>query len=109
MTAEQREAIETLRMIADDYGFPYTQSMKRAIRLVDEFLTTSGWIKTSERMPEIGQEVLATHENWKGSCIVAKYEQDDDYTIEWLVWTQGTDKWDLHLVSHWQPLPEPPK
>ncbi len=64
------------------------------------------WIKTSERIPEQGQNVLI-------------YFPDNPY-VNSSVWIVMFDKYlgcfcdytkfiDLKDISHWMPLPEPPK
>lgn len=49
------------------------------------------WISVKERLPEYGQYVLA-------------YSADDDYmTVE------ARRKFDAFQITHWMPLPQPPK
>lgn len=49
------------------------------------------WISVKERLPEDGKYVLA-------------YSADDDYmTVE------ARHKFDAFQITHWMPLPEPPK
>ena len=67
------------------------------------------WIPCSERMPEIGQEVLAFYPRWfdpgiKGfsGCCVASFDG--------LVWdVHGEFNPGQKDITHWQPLPAVPK
>ena len=54
------------------------------------------WIPVTERLPEYGQEVLVYTGNMK-KPIVMGYK----------FWKKDYDSW-CH-VTHWMPLPEPPK
>ena len=61
------------------------------------------WIPVTERLPEKGQEVLVfdTRENWTG---FAWLRPDETWTA------LGFDfPFDLGEVTHWMPLPQPPK
>ena len=65
----------------------------------------SKWIKCSERMSELNQDVLAWHRH--GFCMMGFYRQTKNpntYQIEWLI-INGSGVID---ATHWQPLPEPP-
>lgn len=60
----------------------------------------SGWIKCSDRMPEDMADVLVTD----GEEVKSMWWNGD----EWDSWVSkySIDSWD---VTHWMPLPEPPK
>ena len=71
--------------------------------LIDNGVTVQEWIPVTERLPEKGQEVLVfdTRENWTG---FAWLRPDETWTA------LGFDfPFDLGEVTHWMPLPEPPK
>ena len=71
--------------------------------LLSHGVTVQEWIPVTERLPEKGQEVLVfdTRENWTG---FAWLRPDETWTI------LGFDfHFDLGEVTHWMPLPEPPK
>lgn len=65
----------------------------------------SEWISVNEKLPEVGQNVLIYYPKWDGDEIqVAKLDCDAltfDICGEFNV---GTG-----VVTHWMPLPEPPK
>ena len=71
--------------------------------LLDSGVTVQEWISVTERLPEKGEEVLVfdTRENWTG---FAWLRPDETWTA------LGFDfPFDLGEVTHWMPLPEPPK
>lgn len=71
--------------------------------LLSHGVTVQEWIPVTERLPEKGQEVLVfdTRENWTG---FAWLRPDETWTA------LGFDfPFDLGEVTHWMPLPEPPK
>lgn len=63
------------------------------------------WVSVKDRLPEIGKSVLIYYPKWDGDEIqVAKLEDDGmmfDICGEFNI---GTG-----VVTHWMPLPEPPK
>lgn len=63
------------------------------------------WISVNDRLPEIGKSVLIYYPKWDGDEIqVAKLDSDGmtfDICGEFNIGTGA--------VTHWQPLPEPPK
>ena len=76
---------------------------KIADHLIANGVTVQEWIPVTERLPEKGQEVLVfdTRENWTG---FAWLRPDETWTA------LGFDfPFDLGEVTHWMPLPEPPK
>ncbi|WP_437609628.1 DUF551 domain-containing protein [Erwinia sp. V71] len=58
----------------------------------------SNWIKCSDRMPEDGQRVATLSGRNSYDAI---YQENNDEFISGLCKCLG--------VTHWQPLPEPPK
>lgn len=62
---------------------------------------TSRWISVEERLPEKGDVVLTV---WRGEIEFARY------TPHRLGWYNLTARYDSpNAVTHWMPLPEPPK
>ena len=71
--------------------------------LIAHGVTVQEWISVTERLPEKGEEVLVfdTRENWTG---FAWLRPDETWTA------LGFDfPFDLGEVTHWMPLPQPPK
>jgi hypothetical protein len=67
------------------------------------------WIKCSEILPEIGVSVLSTD----GELIATTSMNYNDYTKEyyWSYFSSGCGCCDTDMknVTHWMPLPSPPK
>jgi hypothetical protein len=62
------------------------------------------WISVKERLPELDRIVMA----YRSECIkamITKYRTHGDISFE--AWTDGNYK--IEGVTHWMPLPEPPK
>lgn len=75
--------------------------MRRGLRpssyLLEKIM--NNWIKTSERLPVVGQEVLFVDERFTVHC---GYFTDDWYSFSKGNWYGGED------ITHWQPYPELP-
>ena len=71
--------------------------------LVSHSVTVQDWIPVDERLPEKGEEVLVfdTRENWTG---FAWLNPDETWTALGFDFPLG-----LGEVTHWMPLPQPPK
>jgi hypothetical protein len=70
---------------------------------------TGGWIKAIEWLPELGESVLVSYLQ-KGARVVscaARYAKGDG-TAYWGEW-DSQEIFIIDNVTHWQPLPEPPK
>lgn len=63
-----------------------------AIKGVEIDQVKTGWIPVTERLPEVGMVVLV-------------YSEDDGVSVDY----HGGDSFGYALVTHWMPLPEPPK
>jgi hypothetical protein len=64
------------------------------------------WIKCSEKIPENGKNVLIAIKNNRYSWIDIGYIDGDGY------WTVDGEPWDREsdpAITHWMPLPMPPK
>ena len=71
--------------------------------LLDSGVTVQEWVSVTERLPEKGEDVLVFNirENWTG---FAWLRPDETWTA------LGFDfPFDLGEVTHWMPLPQPPK
>ena len=73
----------------------------RARKLIEEAPTVSGWIRVKDRLPENDNPVL-TWES-QGFAYVDNYRKEE----KWRKWQIG----DCYggIITHWMPLPEPPK
>lgn len=59
----------------------------------------SEWISVKDRLPDIGIEVLVYLSSYNGGSI----RTDQRYTNQSWMWYEDYD------ITHWMPLPEPPK
>lgn len=82
------------------YGEVYVSTKRIADHLIANGVTIQKWIPVSERLPEGGAIVLC----------------NTDYFVEVLQWDKRADVWvdqyrsyRKNYVTHWMPLPEPPK
>ena len=98
------EAIE--RLIA--YNEFWEKSAITAKEIIDKELPK--WISVKERLPEPETEVLAAFDDGYVWAMWQKWSLTDEYE-------EGESPFDyykdvgagLHTVTHWMPLPEPPK
>ena len=72
---------------------------EKAVKTVLDFIPC--WIPVTERLPEIGTVVLA---HGKRSATTGMFQGTDSKPQYWW-WKHNTIK----EVTHWMPLPEPPK
>ena len=79
----------------------YIQQLEQ--RLVEANETSPRWISVKKRLPEDGQKIIAAFRN-SGGWIVdqARYGNGEFDFASWAyVWDDN--------ITHWMPLPEPPK
>lgn len=106
-----REAADTIERLND---FDQTQSRKMLVKLqkaqeeLDE-MKRSGWISVKDRMPDDGEGVLALVSGKYGNATfesayeLAEYSKKEGWILCYFPEFADPD------VSHWMPLPEPPK
>jgi hypothetical protein len=63
------------------------------------------WISVKDRLPNKDTEVLCC--SVRGDLFIGKY-LEAIYTEDVYVFVD-TNRWDARSVTHWMPLPEPPK
>lgn len=64
----------------------------------------NGWIPCSERLPEDDSTVWVTYINYGKELTATAY-----YDLESGYWYIGYFDYKTKSVTHWQPLPQPPK
>lgn len=69
--------------------------------LIANGVTVQRWIPVAERLPENYQRVLCF--NYNGEYKVLRWNY-----IDWM-WNSGIEWLEEKYVTHWMPLPEPPK
>lgn len=76
------------------------------------------WISVKERLPEPNQDVLLIAHGWKGQLLYIGRLHHEEAKTSWLTGiTSMESEWRINgwsylktpLVTHWIPLPEPPK
>ena len=83
--------------------------VNEACRMGMEALERTRWIPCSERLPESNLEVLVIVSGKVGnitlvnSVEIGDFDRDEGWILE--MWPE----WEDPNVTHWQPLPEPPK
>ena len=83
--------------------------VNEACRIGMEALERTRWIPCSERMPESNLELLVIVSGKVGnitlvnSVEIGNFDRDEGWILE--MWPE----WEEPNVTHWMPLPEPPK
>lgn len=72
--------------------------------LIANGVTVQEWIPVSERLPEINGRVLVYRPGMPFEIHVARYSD-----IGWNRWDAIDDNTPHGAITHWMPLPEPPK
>lgn len=73
---------------------------------IDAPRAAHAWVKTSERMPDNDARKVLVIICGKGS---KRVELADYYCAQWSIGDEGYGLEEYETVTHWQPLPEPPK
>ncbi len=82
---------------------------------LDALKAAHAWIKTSERMPdpEVVVLVVSTQDYAEGEVCTAKCYTSPSGALVWEHYSSETGEAGMDIesayVTHWQPLPEPPK
>ena len=72
----------------------------------------SEWVSVKDRLPMFGCEVLVVNDD--GKCSVAVRTEESIHMMCWQIkyTVYDSDCWDdddCGVITHWMPLPEPPK
>ena len=93
-----------LLVAARKRAFDAEQRAQQLQTEVEALKAAHTWIKPSDRMPEGSCDVLGVV---KGTLMLLTYAPDDDPDRPWL--DENIGCYPTSYVTHWQPLPEPPK
>ena len=109
-----REKLIELLDGVQDYGFCRSTVEEPQCRVINSIIadnliangvTVQKWIPVSERLPREGEEVLVFgywHEKFQPlMCYLSPHRKG-----EWFTTVAGQQ---VYTVTHWMPLPEPPK
>jgi hypothetical protein len=67
-----------------------------------------GWISVEKRLPDEGEKVIVCQDGKKVCPIAVTYNNTRNFNKGW--WTiKIYESFPLENITHWQPLPEPPK
>lgn len=101
------EAIETLKVARAEVEWEYPIGIAAAIDLAISALERERWISVEERSPEPKYAVLGYAPRY-GNIFALYY----DSVCGWMVWSPISDEIlpaSQGNITHWKPLPEPPK
>ena len=85
----------------DEYGYRIDSDLMEAHSMAVNALSNA-WIPVSERLPDVGKRVLCSGPN--GGIFIAGTR----YCAGRVLWDDRT-RIGRRNVTHWMPLPEPPK
>ena len=74
-----------------------------ADHLVANGVTVPEWIPVDDRLPELGERVICTD----GCAVFEQYRVEPSYVYG--IWDRSGLKSPMQKVTHWMPLPQPPK
>lgn len=92
--------------VTDVVEMNYVENITLADHLIAHGVTIQRWIPVTERLPEKNTDVLAYRGNHIGDLMdVYTYKGDDEWDD-----TYGNRQYtEDEGITHWMPLPEPPK
>lgn len=102
---------------ANDYS-NHTEDEYIADTLLDNGVTVQEWISVTERLPEDEQEVLVIAHGWGRRLVYVGSHKRVEAQKSWLTGIANkSSEWSLWgwsylkepIVTHWMPLPQPPK
>lgn len=107
------EAFETLMQAIDKNDIAFGNGQFWAVHTVrqaciiadvDSHIRFGQWISVNDRLPRVGEYVIAYGDNGPKGCCMAFVGSDDEFICEingYYVEAYG--------ITHWMPLPEEPK
>ena len=98
---KEQQSFNNLKVPAD---LPEAGASAERISSVVRSDATTGWIKVSERLPEINIPVLAIIPDVFYPAYAFRANNADEYMVYYF---NGVKR--CNTVTHWMPLPEPPK
>ena len=102
-----REKEKLIEVLSKHIPYGYGTMCLIAEELISNGVTVQQWISVKDRLPEEKQLVLAVCKSGK---IFVGYYWNCHGTIIWAIKTaRDSTKNITQIVTHWMPLPEPPK
>lgn len=95
-----RDALEPFYESGTDPNDTYADMAFIRVEHIENAPAVNRWISCSERLPEYGEYVLFIRKNCE--VYVGYYDEKNTWNTDYQ-WFIGED------VTHWMPLPEPPK
>ena len=103
---KKSELIEYVRMLEYNYNVAVSFNRQQAENVKQ--LLDQKWIPVSERLPDVGIDVLVIKDNSDRNMAVWRlYRTIPNAQLYWE--DEVGDGLVLKAASHWMPLPEPPK
>lgn len=98
--------------------FVVDDNVEQAEYLIEHGVTVQEWISVDDRLPSDEQDVLVIAHGWDGRLMyVGSHKRVEaqkswltgitNKSSEWLLW--GWSYLKEQMVTHWMPLPKPPK
>ena len=90
----------------------YTDLEDIADHLIANGVTVQEWISVKDKLPPYNHDVLVYRPNMAMKILVDNYagyygEDDDEWHEGWTIY--GEDIHNNPLITHWMPMPQPPK
>lgn len=107
------DAFDTLMQVIDKNDITFGNGKFWAVNMirqaciiadVDSHIRFGQWISVNDRLPRVGERVIAYGDNGPKGCCMA-FVNDDD---EWLYEIDNHYE-NGYGITHWMPLPEAPK
>ena len=101
-----------------EYNIPHKFKEKIADYLITNGVTVQSWIPVTERLPERDKEVLLIVRGWEDRLYYTGCLHRQEAERSWLTGIESkASDWKIWgfsylrepIVTHWMPLPKPPK